>query len=401
MLVLPEVLVSLKDANAKNRDAGYQLLLSLAARKERQGFLQAITAALGAETSHMRSAAVMALSRVIFEFAWEDATILEILPSLLRTVLVLIDENSREVIKSTIGFIRISVAAIPPEQLQPLLPELVGGLLHYHKAKSRFRSKIKIIIKKLVRLFGYEALLEYVPDTETRLISHIRKLDEREERKKAMRKEKAPDAEGFDKMLDSDEEDSDDGRTFVTGATGFTRFGATSRGSVAMSRGTKKTSTTARSKVRAETNVSLAEQDGNPIDMLGSKFGQQAAFDDSESDSDGAMEFDDSGRLIVHEEEQSGNEELEENVNKRRRVDEVDDRKRAEGGNVKRRQRQKKDLGASYKSKKAGGDVKRKNQRFEPYAYVPLDGKSYSKKNRRNAVDQMSSVVRKGGKRKR
>ena len=57
-------------------------------------------------------------------------------------------------------------------------------------------------------------------------------------------------------------------------------------------------------------------------------------------------------------------------------------------------------LGASYKSKKAGGDVKKKDQKYEPYAFVPLDGRSYSKKNRRSAVEQMGSVVR-SGKRKR
>ena len=57
-------------------------------------------------------------------------------------------------------------------------------------------------------------------------------------------------------------------------------------------------------------------------------------------------------------------------------------------------------LGAAYKSRKAGGDVKKKGQ-YEPYAYVPLDGRSYSKKNRRRAVEEMATVVPKGGKRKR
>ena len=43
--------------------------------------------------------------------------------------------------------------------------------------------------------------------------------------------------------------------------------------------------------------------------------------------------------------------------------------------------------------------MKKKGQQYEPYAYVPLNAKDYTKKNRSNAVKKMGSVVR--GKRKR
>jgi ribosomal RNA-processing protein 12 len=122
----------LKDSNAKTREAAYQLLNSMASLDGIGKLLQTVTAALGAETPHMRSAAVMALSRIVFEFGWGNDQLQPLLPSLLNTVLVLIDENSREVIKSVIGFIRISVAAIPSEHLQPLLPDLIDGLMKYH-----------------------------------------------------------------------------------------------------------------------------------------------------------------------------------------------------------------------------------------------------------------------------
>ena len=58
-------------------------------------------------------------------------------------------------------------------------------------------------------------------------------------------------------------------------------------------------------------------------------------------------------------------------------------------------------LGSSYKAKKAGGDNKKKGQKFEPYAYMQLDGRNYTKKNRRNAVEQMGAVVRRGNKRQK
>ena len=47
----------------------------------------------------------------------------------------------------------------------------------------------------------------------------------------------------------------------------------------------------------------------------------------------------------------------------------------------------------SHKSKLARGDSKKKGQKFEPYTYMPLDGKCYSKKNRRNTVKQMDGVI--------
>ena len=54
--------------------------------------------------------------------------------------------------------------------------------------------------------------------------------------------------------------------------------------------------------------------------------------------------------------------------------------------------------GAQFKSKKAGGDVKKKGAKFEPYAYIPLDGKGYTKKHRGKTVEMMSNIVRTKGK---
>jgi ribosomal RNA-processing protein 12 len=112
-----------------------------------------------------------------------------------------------------------------PEQLQPLLPDILNGLLKYHRGKDRFRAKIKIIIKKLVKLFGFEALMPLVPESDSRLLTHMRKLSEREARRKSMlRYRKKSEAVHFDEMVASDEEDLDDGRTLLTSATGVSRM---------------------------------------------------------------------------------------------------------------------------------------------------------------------------------
>lgn len=48
--------------------------------------------------------------------------------------------------------------------------------------------------------------------------------------------------------------------------------------------------------------------------------------------------------------------------------------------------------GATFKAKKAGGDVQKKGQ-LEPYAYIPLDPKLLSKKHRHEASRTFDAVV--------
>jgi len=424
-----EVLLCLKDSKGKTRDHAYEVLLALAkASGNLTEFLRVIMSALAAETTHMRSAAVMAASRLVFEYAREDTSIQAALPSLLQTVLILFDEQSREVVKSAVGFVRVCVAAMEPDQLRPLLPNVVGSLLKYGKGKDRFRAKIKIILKKLVRLYGYDELMPYVPESETRLLVHMRKLDERAKRRKASnRTDGAPDRFDFNNMVDSDEEDSDDGKTLMTGATGLTKMTAKTKmtmQSAAQSKASKTLGTSLRSK-KGQPTGSLklpSENDGEVVDMLTlkEKNVKFADMDDDDNDSDdgGVMEFDDMGRLVVlDDDDDEGGAGATEEANydgrdgKRRRLgqhhggggDDVDSHKSGKSTkSVKSAKSGKKvrELGAAYKSKKSGGDVRKKGQQFEPYAYVPLDGRSYSKKNRRKAVEQMETVVPHGKKRK-
>jgi ribosomal RNA-processing protein 12 len=421
-----EVLLCLKDSNAKTREAAYQLLLSMAKIQEDiPGFFRLVAAALGAETTQMRSAAVMAMSRLVFEFAREDLALQSLLPSLLQTVIVLFDDTSREVIKSVVGFVRVCVAAMTPEQLEPLLPELANGLLKYHRGKDRFRAKIKIILKKLVKLYGFDRLMPLVPESDTRLLTHMRKLSERDARRRARNQDRKPqDSVDFDEMIGSDEEDSDDGRTLMTGATGFSQMtGRTgksmlSRMSKSRSGRTAAESTTMSRKSNGETSIRLKNDvNGEVFDVadLAAKSVRFANDDNNDDESDdGAMEFDGSGKLIVRDDfdeenlEQNSGLSTEDDVvmagSKKWHVSKFETAKLGAEEARKKKQHGKGNaskLGSAYKSKKAGGDVIRKGQKYEPYAYVPLDGKRYTKKNRREAVEQMSTVVRKGAKRQR
>ena len=471
-----EVLLCLKDSNAKTREAAYQLLLAMAGAMDGvKSFLNVLVAALAGETPHMRSAAVMGMSRLVFELSRTNEELQDVLPSLLQTVLVLFREDSREVLKSAVGFVRVAVAALPPNDLEPLLPELLQSLLGNNKGKDRFRSKIKIILKKLVRLYGHDKLMPLVPETDTRLLNHMRKLSERAARRKAEQREANDNGNGdddddgqysrhskagfgFDEMMDSDEDDSDDGRTLMTGVTGFTRLTGRTGKSIrteAMERSERKS---LKSRASAVTDMSRrsmsgaqvrlrSDADGEVVDMLDPSMAKSVRFadegdndydddydgraGDDDDDDSAALEFDDLGRLVIQEEDETQDKggtggskagptipkqiggdrndksNDESGSSKKRKLSKFESAKMARDeaskkrGQQQQQQQKTRHLGAAFKSKKAGGDVKKKTQKFEPYAYVPLDGKQYSKKNRRKAVQEMSTVVRSSGKRKR
>jgi ribosomal RNA-processing protein 12 len=332
------------------------------------------------------------------------------------------------------------------DQLEPLLPEVVGGIMKYNKGKDRFRAKIKIILKKLVRVYGYDTIAPLVPDEHTRLITHMRKLSEREARRKAagVQDERSDAHNDFDDMMNSDEDDSDDGRTFMTGVTGFTKMTAMSGKSAKFSTvdwsvksksviGGARSAMTSKSAKGNDGPRIKAEINGEILDMLDpSKMARSVHFADanmqdgdfSDDEDDGGaddFQFDSQGRIVIsdgmpklgeREKDAEGHEtDDDENLGpegaKRRRVSKFESVKQAKAEKDALRGRMLKSnrdsttpLGAAYKSKKAGGDVKKKGQKYEPYAYVPLDARDFTKKNRGKAVSKMSSVVRSTTKRK-
>ena len=178
-----------------------------------------------------------------------------------------------------------------------------------------------------------------------------------------------------------------------------------------------------------------AELQGEILDMLdASKMAKSVRFADSNmddndfSDDDDEMDdmqFDNQGRIIISDglqkvsgdkgavddfdsDDDDENLQLKAGGGKRRRVSKFEsvkvEKAERDAANARKQSKQSKkpasSIGSAYKSKKAGGDVKKKGQKYEPYAYVPLNAKDYSKKNRSNAVSKMGTVVR-SNKRKR
>lgn len=117
-----EMILCLKESNKRTRTAAYDLLVAIArglhdadppassspGLKTSGGGLQTLVklvlAGLVGSTSHMISASVMALARLLYEFS---PVLSSLVPGLMPAVLMLLRSKAREVIKSVLGFVKV------------------------------------------------------------------------------------------------------------------------------------------------------------------------------------------------------------------------------------------------------------------------------------------------------
>jgi len=367
-------------------------------------------------------------------------------------VLLCLREKAREVIKSSIGFVKVMMAVLSPGDLEPHLPAVVEGLMLWAgDAKNRFRAKIKVMLTKLCRKFGYDAIQQLVPEGDERLVSHIKKEKARQDKRaKAAKAQSVASSSGgkrFDELVDSDDEyiDSDDDMTIGGRTMSMKSMGAggsiAGRSIASMRSAARSKAATAKSAAKsaarsggARTGVNVGskrsrsryggsdDEDAtwlreapagdaagtiNLLDPSGIARNQSsqdpkrmkkraAAMADPRRD----LTTDaDSGRIIVPAddaamelalnpvapEKYKGATSGQQWHSHRRETDMAARAKKAGNGG---KQRQDTHSASRFASKKAKGDVSRKDDQLKPYAYLPLDPKMMSARNKREAVGQ-------------
>ncbi|ETP19775.1 hypothetical protein F441_06366 [Phytophthora nicotianae CJ01A1] len=395
-----EIMLCTKEANGKAREAAFELLVAMAmllrARDPQNGlmeFIQMVLGGLAARTPHMRSAAVICLSRLVFEFGREDPSIAQAMPLLLKTVLMLLHEKAREVIKSVIGFMKLGIAVLPKDQLEQFLPDIINGLLVWiGESKNRFRAKTRIILIKLCRKFGYEHVAALVPEEDRALIRHIKKTKEREDKKKselaaeaAERRAAKKNRDAFEEfMADSDDEGDDDEAAAMQVLKRKKDLHKKHKGG----------------KVIREDEDDIMDflDDNAAVKNIFSS--QRGGHDDDESDDELQMSKD--GRLIIpggEDDDMDGGSDSDDEdkikqdvASQLQRMGLNNNGKHDKGGRAKRKRDDDGSSGREYRAKKAGGDIKKKGK-LEPYAYIPLDPKLMAKRNKREAVTRYGGSV--------
>ncbi|KAL3332457.1 hypothetical protein AABB24_032833 [Solanum stoloniferum] len=417
---MTEILLALKEANKKTRNRAYEILVKIGhacadedkgGRKENlHQFFNMIAGGLAGETPHMISAAVKGLARLAYEFSDLVSAAYSVLPS---TFLLLKREN-KEIIKANLGLLKVLVTKSTADGLQAHLKNMVEALLVWQNStKNHFKAKVKLLIEMLIKKCGLDAVKEVMPEEHMKLLTNIRKIKERRDRSLASNSEESKSrmtkattsrlsrwnhTKIFSEFDDGESENSD-AEYMDTKTTAGRRSKATlvsySKASLLRSKKTRKSAKSLQEDL-------FDQLDDEPLDLLDQKKTRSALRASGnlkrKPESEDEAEIDSEGRLIIHEGDK-----------KQKRVkpatDDLDVRSKAgsrfsENSRNTQKRRKTSDsgwayTGTEYASKKAGGDVKKKDK-LEPYAYWPLDRKMMSRRPEHRAAARkgMSSIVK-------
>ncbi|XP_044723916.1 uncharacterized protein HRG_01812 [Hirsutella rhossiliensis] len=229
--VLSEVVICCKENNERARETAYELLVQMGhrmaladgalidnskvphmpndaapGRASIEEYFTMVSAGLAGSTPHMISASITAISRLLFEF--RSGLSEQTMSDLVQTMDLFLTSNNREIVKSCLGFVKVCVISLPVELMIPRLATLLPNLLVWsHEHKGHFKAKVKHILERMVRRFGFDLVIKHCPEADKKLIANIRKTKERAKKKK----DAAKAGHGDDA---SDDEDGDQKQQF-------------------------------------------------------------------------------------------------------------------------------------------------------------------------------------------
>lgn len=205
--ILSEVVISAKEVNEKARTAAFDLLVLMAhkmsqggqidqsqiphmaadapiARASLEEFFTMVSAGLVGSTPHMVSASITALTRILYEFASQLPH--AVIEDLVQTMDLFLTSTNREIVRSVLGFTKVAIISLPEEIVKPKLDTLIPGLMSWSREhKAQFRAKVKHILERAIRRFGFDVIEKQCPEDDKRFINNIRKTKERRKRHKA------------------------------------------------------------------------------------------------------------------------------------------------------------------------------------------------------------------------
>ncbi|KAJ3866599.1 NUC173-domain-containing protein [Lentinula novae-zelandiae] len=433
--MIPEAVLGTKETSDKARNAAFELIIAMGQKMSQGGvvkrdmleemdedsaveatatideYLTMVAGGLAGSTPHMISATITSISRLVFEF--KDALSNTMKNEIFTTLIVFLSSANREIVKSVLGYIKLSIHTYPVDLVQPHLKELVPALLTWsHDHKNHFKSKVRHIFERLLRRFSWEEVYSAAGEEEaSKVLVNIRKRKERAKRKKANKEDddeevpetKATAGDAFEDILygsesEVDASDDDEGA------------------------GRKPSQLRTKSKKQSQ-GMRLRLDDDEPMDLLQGvasritsassnrrrKPGQDAAHFKTDEDT-GKMVIDqsDDEDAVPHQASNdvsgtayresitsvdgftrgpNGRVKFNKDTKKRRRDNEdldMMDVDESDRNHNKQKRKTGPKLGHEFKAKRAGGDVKKGG--VDPYAYVTLSQASKKGGGRKNRI---------------
>ena len=206
--VLSEVVICCKENNEKARETAYDLIVQMGEKlvahagtaidnskvshmpddappvtASIEEYFTMVSAGLAGSTPHMISATITALSRMLYEFG--ESLQEQTLRDLVETMDLFLTSNNREIVKSVLGFVKICVLRLDVELIRARMASLVPNLITWsHEHKGHFKAKVKHILERMIRRFGYDIVHDNCPESDRKLLVNIRKTKERNKRKR-------------------------------------------------------------------------------------------------------------------------------------------------------------------------------------------------------------------------
>ncbi|KAI0320923.1 ribosomal RNA-processing protein 12 [Amylostereum chailletii] len=376
-------------------------------------YMTMIAGGLAGATPHMISATVTAISRLVFEF--NDTISAEMHNEILTTLFVFLSSANREIVKSTLGFVKLAVHTLAEDLVRPHLPQLVPALFRWsHDHKNHFKAKVRHIFERMIRRFGWQDVYACAGEGDAaKVLVNIKKRKERAKKKKALAAD------------DEDEEPSGKAKPMTGNAFEDVLYGSESELEDSDDEGAEQRPA-ANKRKGADYATRLRVDDDEPMDLLSGaaarvanakqtrkrKPGQDATH--FKTGDDGKMMIEDSsdeevgvgadrenvegtayleqmtsvdgftrgpgGRIKFNKDTKKRRREAAENEDRDVEMEDVGAQTGKERP-VKRRSDVK--LGKEFKAKKAGGDLKKGG--VDPYAYVPL-GQAAKRGGRRSRI---------------
>lgn len=132
-----------------------------------------------------------------------DAISQQVHTDVFTTLLVFLSSTNREIVKSALGYVKLSIHTLPVDLLRPHLDQLVPALLAWsHDHKNHFKVKVQHIFERMIRRFGWDNVYSAAGQEEAgKVLVNIKKRKDRAKRKKARGEE--ADGGGVEKVCRS------------------------------------------------------------------------------------------------------------------------------------------------------------------------------------------------------
>lgn len=202
---LPSTILALHDIASRKRREAKLILRALCDRanldaKLQEALVSTTVACLAGASETIRAGVVEALG--LYAYALEDC---ENLKERFVTIVLLLEIGSPQMARSMVKFLRLAIQGIiNPEVVETCFQFFVKSILCSSMARAACRIRIRTLIEKLGKKFGWDALEKRIPEAHIKMFRYTRRMYNRRVRKCQAKASKDDISE--DEMDSSDEE---------------------------------------------------------------------------------------------------------------------------------------------------------------------------------------------------